>query len=360
MLDRSGPVKPGLVRVVVADDSAYVRKVITSILSVSPFIEVAGTARNGQEALRMVEELDPDVVVTDLVMPEMNGAELIRRIMRERPRPVLVCTQLESTTDLGTAALEAGAVEFLRKPTALASKELYQMREALIERVKALGQSSRERIGRLLSEKPLQRPVAPKIAPPRHKRGTIEALAVGASTGGPQALRKLFSKLPENFPLPIAVVLHMPVGFTDWYAEGLDKATPLRVKEAADGDLMTPGVILVAKAGFHLKLRRTPQGLAAAQLDSEPADTLHKPSVDVLFASAAEVYGPNVLGVVLTGMGSDGKAGAEQIKRRGGLVFTESKESCVVYGMPKSVKEAGLSDLSAPLDDLPRAILETI
>jgi two-component system chemotaxis response regulator CheB len=187
-----------------------------------------------------------------------------------------------------------------------------------------------------------------------------DVVVLGISTGGPQALRQLVPRLPADFPVPLAIVLHMPVGYTEMYARKLDELSQLEVREAREGDVLRAGTALLAPAGRHLTFRRLPDGAVVAHLDSKPFDMPHRPSVDVLFQSAAEVYGRRVLGVVMTGMGSDGRAGAAWIKAQGGLVYTESEETCVVYGMPASVVEAGLSDRSVPLDQMARAIREAV
>jgi two-component system chemotaxis response regulator CheB len=188
----------------------------------------------------------------------------------------------------------------------------------------------------------------------------VDAVAIGISTGGPQALRTLIPQLPKEFPVPVVVVLHMPVGFTALYAAKLAEVSRLEVREAAEGDQVCHGRLLLAPAGRHLSLVRNPSGGVVAHLSRQPSDSLHRPSVDVLFRSVAEVYGERALGVVMTGMGSDGREGAAWIKSKGGSVITEAEESCVIYGMPRSVVEAGLSDAAVPLSRMADAIMERI
>ena len=191
-------------------------------------------------------------------------------------------------------------------------------------------------------------------------KNRYDLLVIGVSTGGPQGLKSVIPRLPANFPVPVAIVLHMPVGYTETYAMRLDDASALTVVEAHDGDVVRPGVVLIAPAGRHLSFARHASGVVRTRLDVSPLDTVHRPSVDVLFQSAAEVYGDRVLALVMTGMGDDGRQGAAWIKARGGAVLTEAEETCVVYGMPRSVVEAGLSDGSVPLDRLADAIVERI
>jgi two-component system chemotaxis response regulator CheB len=188
----------------------------------------------------------------------------------------------------------------------------------------------------------------------------VDVVVVGISTGGPQALKHMIPQLPADLPVPLIIVMHMPVGYTEMYAQRLNEVAQIEVTEAREGDLLRAGAALLAAAGRHLTLRRNEEGDVVAHLDARPFDALHRPSVDVLFQSAAEVYGSRTLGVVMTGMGSDGKQGAAWIKSQGGLVFTEAEESCVVYGMPSSVVEAGLSDRSVPLERMAQAILEVV
>ena len=340
-------------RVLVVDDSAYVRKVVSQMLLRSPFIEVVGTARDGMEALERVEELQPDVVVADLIMPNMDGVEFIREQMSRRPLPVVIVSIAAGAGERVLAALDAGAIDFIQKPTALATDKLLDISTELVEKVKAAAIA------------PMRRIEAPAPAPPAEARprvgGTlVDVVALGISTGGPQALKLLIPQLPASFPVPVAIVLHMPVGSTEMYARTLNDSSALRVVEAAEGDELAPGTVLLAPAGRHLTFRRRQDGTVVAHLDVVPLDTHHRPSVDVLFQSAAEVFGDRVLGVVMTGMGSDGREGASWIKARGGTVLTEAEETCVVYGMPRSVVEAGLSDATVRLDRMARAIEERV
>ena len=345
-----------VLRVVVVDDSAYVRKVIREILSRSPFVEVVGTARDGREALDLVEELDPDVVTCDLIMPELDGVGFVREQMQRRPVPIIIMSVAKETAEAALTALDAGAVDFVQKPTALASEKIFEVSTELIEKVKAAGNISLNRI----SAAP---PPNPVISAPETKISgshSVDLVVIGISTGGPQALKRLIPQLPKDFPVPVVMVMHMPVGYTEMYAAKLNEQSQLEVREAAEGNEVRPGYVFLAAAGRHLTLKRDVSGKVVTHLDAKPFYMLHRPSVDVLFKSAAEVYGNRVLGVVMTGMGSDGKEGAAWIKSQGGLIFTEAESSCVVYGMPSVVMEAGLSDKSVALDDMARAIMEVV
>jgi two-component system, chemotaxis family, protein-glutamate methylesterase/glutaminase len=341
-----------IVRVVVVDDSAYVRKVFKQMLSRSPFIDVVGTARDGAEALEMVAELRPDVVTCDLNMPEMDGLAFVRTQMAIQPVPILIISIASGSGEQVLAALDAGAVDFLQKPTALATDRLLEISEELIEKVKAAAHAAPMRaLVNLEAESPVVN------EEPRDGATNTSMVVIGASTGGPQALKAVLARLPADCPVPVALVLHMPIGYTEMYAAKLNELSPLTVIEARGGEPVVAGTAFLAPAGRHLIFSKEPSGEVLTRLALHPLDTPHRPSVDVLFHSAAEVFGARVLGVVMTGMGSDGREGAAWIKAKGGRVITEAEESCVVYGMPRSVVEAGLSDGSVPLDSLARTIM---
>lgn len=341
-----------IARVLVVDDSAYVRKIVTQMLSRSPFLEVVGTARDGREALELAAELKPDVITCDLNMPEMDGIAFVQAQMAVRPVPILIISVVNGAAEQVLSALDAGAIDFLQKPTALASERLLEVTEELIEKVKAAAGAPMARTA----------PAADITVPPpavAAERGMIDMIVIGISTGGPQALKQVIPALPADLAVPVAIVLHMPPGYTELYAAKLDEISPLRVKEAAEGDEVVAGMVLLAPAGRHLTFRRT-AGRVVCHLDLRPLDTLHRPAVDVTFRSAADIFGARTLGVVMTGMGSDGRDGAAWIKARGGRVLTEAEASCVVYGMPRSVVEAGLSDASVTLERMAGTILRQL
>lgn len=341
-----------LTRVLVVDDSAYVRKVVTQMLSQSPSIEVVGTARDGQEALDRVVELKPDVVTCDLIMPVLDGVGFVTEQMARDPLPIVIVSVASEAGEMVLNALDAGAVDFIQKPTALASERLLEMSQDLIEKVKTAAAA------RL---RPRPRVTVSKLAATASKgRGTADIVVLGISTGGPQALRSLIPQLPAELPVPMAIVLHMPVGYTELYARKLDEVSPLTVCEAADGLEVRAGSVFIAPAGRHLSFRRNDRGVIVTHLDVRPLDTPHRPSVDVLFQSAADAYKGRVLGIVMTGMGEDGREGAAWIKAKGGTIFTESEDTCVVYGMPRAVVDAGLSDREVGLNDMAEAILEHV
>jgi two-component system chemotaxis response regulator CheB len=337
--------------VLVVDDSAYIRKVVKEMLSRESGIEVVGTARDGEDALDLVERLRPDVVTCDLIMPGVGGVEFIRRQMAARPVPIVIVSIAAESSERVLSGLDAGAIDFVQKPTALATEKVFDLADELVSKIVAAAQAPLRR----------QHPIAePGPLPETTFTGRYEIVVIGVSTGGPQGLKSVVPRLPADFPVPLVIVLHMPIGYTEAYAKRLDEASALTVAEAREGETLRPGLVLVAPAGRHLTLHRNGDGKTSVRLDVRPLDTQHRPSVDVLFQSAAEVYGDRVLGVVMTGMGTDGRDGAAWIKARGGGVITEAEETCVVYGMPRSVVEAGLSDEAVPLDRLTAAIMQRI
>jgi two-component system chemotaxis response regulator CheB len=333
-----------LIRTVIVDDSAFVRKTVRDMLSLSSQIDVVGTARNGEDALQMVEELKPDVVTCDLVMPELDGVGFVRKQMSRRAVPILILTASPEDAERVMEALEAGAVDFIQKPTALATDDLLSIREDLIQKVKEAALAAS--------------PSAPLLpAPINGGKGSdaaksVDIVVLGISTGGPQALRYLVPQFPSDFPVPFVIVLHMPVGYTAPFAEKLAAISHLPVKEAYEGCPVEPGEVLLAPAGRHLSFKKIDNGRVLVQLSVQPLDKPHRPSVDVMFQSAAEIWHERVLGVVMTGMGDDGKEGAAWIKAQGGTILTQDEQSCVIYGMPRSVVEAGLSDAAVPLASL--------
>lgn len=341
-----------VIRALIVDDSPFVRKVVREILLRSPFIEVVGMARDGEEALQMTANLKPDIVTCDLSMPRMSGVEFVRAQMSRAPVPILILSASPADEDLVLEAMNAGAVDFVRKPTARATHDLLGMRDELTDKVKAAARISVQNLQ-------IEAPVAPLRASVPGKLN-VDVVVLGISTGGPQALRYLLPQLQANFPVPLLIVLHMPVGYTAMFAAKLSELSKIKVKEAEDGDILTPGAAILGQAGRHMLIRRTTTGAHEIRLSQTPADKPHRPSVDVLFQSAAENFGARALAIVMTGMGNDGKEGAAWIKARGGKVITEAEESCIIYGMPRSVVEAGLSDAAATLANMAQTIMKNL
>jgi two-component system, chemotaxis family, protein-glutamate methylesterase/glutaminase len=334
------------IRVLVVDDSAFARKVLREVLQAAGF-EVVGIARDGLEALEQIALLKPDVVTLDLVMPNLDGIGVLRALPKEHAPRVVVVSISNDESELGIEALQAGALTIVEKPTALATTRLYELERALTRAVKEAA------LARNIATRPIARP---PLMPLLGRAPRVQLVAIGTSTGGPQALSRLLPMLPKAFPVPIVIALHIPAGYTAELAKRLDRNSQIEVVEASQGLLLRPGLAVLAQGGHHLKLKSGAHGLEAC-IDDEPRSEPHAPSVDVMFESAVAQLAGNVQGVVLTGMGSDGLRGARAIHAAGGHVLTEAAASCVVFGMPAVVKDAGLSRAEALLDDMALAIL---
>jgi two-component system chemotaxis response regulator CheB len=336
------------IRVLVIDDSAFVRKAIERMLATAEDIVVVGTAADGEEGLRKVHELSPDVVTLDVKMPRLGGLETLERLMREHPVPVLLMSTLtQEGAEVTLRGLELGAMDFVDK-SAVQPMTMLTLADELVAKIRALG-------GARVRARP--------HGQPRSEAGTVaaaaEAVAIAASTGGPTALQAVVSGLPAGLPAAVLVVQHIPRGFTRSLAERLDARSAIPVREARDGDAVAPGTVLVAPAGIHMRVTRR-SGAVVVSLDEEPRDALHRPSADVLMASVAEAYGRRAVGVVLTGMGADGTEGLRAIRARGGRTFAESEESCVIFGMPKAAIDAGVVDRVVPLERVAGEILAAV
>lgn len=364
------------VRVLVVDDSRFFRRRVEEILATDPQITVIGTAENGVEAIDKVTRLKPDVVTMDIEMPVMDGITAVRRIMASHPTPILMFSSL--TTDGAQAtldALEAGALDFLPKKFEDISKNREEASKVLCARVRQLG--VRKQFGVL--RRPVAAPtrsvnktvLAPKnanavqlVAPKRESApqqtarilqpgalSKFSVLAIGTSTGGPIALQEVLTKLPREFPIPIVLVQHMPATFTTAFAARLDRLCNIEVKEARDGDQLKPGLALLAPGGVQMVIERYGTG-GVVRIKPATAEQVYKPCVDVTFTSLAKLFPGKVFSVVLTGMGADGREGVRLIKKDGGLSWVQNEETCVVYGMPGAVAEAGLADQSLSLADI--------
>jgi len=340
-------------RVLVVDDSAFARKVLREVLNADPRLEVVGYARDGLDALEKIAELQPDVVTLDLMMPELDGVGVLKALAERHHGPrVVIVSMTDAESMLGVSALEAGAVDVVHKPTALATDRLYELATELVEKV----------VNAARSAAPPKTLVERRVVPAAKVLGRsprARLVVIGASTGGPRAVSEVLRALPADFPVPMAVVVHMPVGYTEAFASRLDEASALSVHEASEGAVLEQGSVLIARAGRHLRIEAR-AGRITASLDTSADGGLHRPSVDVLFESAARAVGGAVLGVVLTGMGNDGVVGARAIHRAGGRLLVEAESSCVVYGMPRAVVEDGLGAETVPLELMARTILERL
>jgi two-component system chemotaxis response regulator CheB len=343
-----------MIRVVVIDDSAFVRQALTRMLAAAD-IKVVATAADGYEGLQKIADLRPDVVTLDVKMPRMDGLEALQRIMKECPTPVLLLSSLtREGAEVTLRGLELGAMDFVDKSSVQGHMNLLSLTDELRAKVRALAEVPRAR----LAQAPAWT-VLPPPARPLHPGRRAQVVVIGTSTGGPPALQAIIPRLPADLAAAVLVVQHMPVGFTRSLAERLDQRSVLPVREAEDGESVVPGSVLIAPAGRHLKVKKR-GGQMKVVLDDEPRSALHRPSVDVLMASVARAYGGHAMGVVLTGMGSDGVEGLRAIREVGGRTLAESEESCVIYGMPKAAAEAGVVDRVVPLPRMADEILAEV
>ncbi|MBK1721296.1 protein-glutamate methylesterase/protein-glutamine glutaminase [Thiocystis violacea] len=354
-------------RVVVVDDSGFFRRRIVEILNADIGIEVVGTAANGLEAIEVVKRLDPDVVTMDIEMPVMDGITAVRRIMAESPRPILMFSTLTTEGAKATLdALDAGATDFLPKRFSEMAKDEDSAKILLRRRVRALGRTRVQRPAQLDQQgrqpaadhaaptrQPLVMRPAPLSATPLH---ALRAVLIGTSTGGPVALQEVLKVLPKQFPLPLVLVQHMPASFTPAFAERLNNLCQIAVKEAANGDVLKPGCAYLAPGGQQLVLTAGVQ--TRIRIEDSPPGTIYKPSVDITFNSAVESLRAQVLAVVLTGMGADGREGARSLKARGAHVWAQDAASSVVFGMPAAVIEAGIADHIFSLKEVGPALVK--
>lgn len=355
------------VKVLVVDDSLFFRRRLTEILGHDKNIEVIGVAMNGKEAIEQVKKLKPDVVTMDIEMPVMDGITAVRKIMQSTPLPILMLSSL--TTDGAKAtldALDAGATDFLPKRMEDISQDRESAKRQLCARVRLLGTRGLKKISSSAASiklKPkeiiVSEPEPVIAANPGVGRGRHRMVILGTSTGGPVALQKVLTILPENFPQPILVVQHMPASFTPAFAERLNNLSKINVKEAQDGDRPKKGWAYLAPGGKQMLLEEQ-RGVSTIRIvESEPGLT-YKPSVDVTFGSAAKLYGADVLAVVMTGMGADGREGARLLKAQGAVVWAQDKESSVIYGMPAAIAEAGLADKILSLNAIGSSLVEAV
>lgn len=346
-----------MIRVLVVDDSGFFRRRIVEILEADNRLKVVGTAGDGREAVQKVMELKPDVVTMDIEMPVMDGITAVRRIMKLQPTPVLMFSSLTYDGAKATLdALEAGALDFLPKRFDDISQDKEEAKRVLRARVRLIGMRrqpspAHTAVAAALHAAPTRRPAA--------RCTDYRLVAIGSSTGGPVALQQVLTALPENFPLPILLVQHMPASFTPAFAQRLDGQCRIHVKEAEDGEVLQKGTAYLAPGGRQLGLQERAGQVRIRIYDGDPA--LHyRPSVDLAFAAAAEVFGGKVLSVVMTGMGADGREGARALKKGGATVWAQDEASCVIYGMPAAVVEANLADQILGLSDIGHEIANAV
>jgi len=354
------------IKVLVVDDSAFMRKIIREILEEDSSIHVVGTARNGQDALAKIEELDPDIVTMDIEMPQMDGITALKLIMRETPRAVIMLSSLtEEGAEVTIRALQLGAVDFITKPTNASSYNLGVIKKELAVKVKGAASAILRNLRVIKPQVPEK--IEPKIElPALNKRKKLgfrlgRAVAIGVSTGGPKTLLDIIPRLPADFPATIFITQHMPAGFTKSLAERMDSLSKIRVEEARDTEIAEQGTAYLAPGDFHMTV--SPAVLAKGvmvKVDEKPLNTLHRPSVDVMMSSVAATYGAKSVGVILTGMGQDGTKGMSLIKGQGGKTLAEDESSCIVFGMPKMAIESGCIDKVVSSRRMAAAIMEAV
>ncbi|MBR7879931.1 MULTISPECIES: protein-glutamate methylesterase/protein-glutamine glutaminase [Bacillus amyloliquefaciens group] len=346
-----------MIRVLVVDDSAFMRKMITDFLAAEVQIEVIGTARNGEEALKKIELLKPDVVTLDIEMPVMNGTDTLRKIISIYKLPVImVSSQTQQGKDRTINCLEMGAFDFITKPSGAISLDLYKIKEQLIERVIAAGLSRAQKPEAAVKESSI--PERPALAGfDRSKaKSAKQAVFIATSTGGPRALQKVIPKLPKDLKAPVFVVQHMPEGFTASLADRLNHLSDIQVKEAENGEEAKDGWVYIAPGGKNMTVAEE-GGRLRIILDVHDTESRHKPSADYLFRSASRLSDYEKVAVIMTGMGSDGTEGVKEMLRTGGVkTIAESDESCVVFGMPKSAIKAGLIHEIKHVEDIAASI----
>ncbi|RNC29569.1 MAG: Chemotaxis response regulator protein-glutamate methylesterase [Candidatus Dichloromethanomonas elyunquensis] len=371
------------IRVLIVDDSPFIRMSLKKILSGDPHIEVVDTARDGREGILKLQALKPDVVTLDVEMPVMNGIQALEEIMRWQPTPIIVLSAVTTDgTKLTMKALELGAVEVVAKPSGRQGDDLVALSEDIILKVKSVAGVNTSRLGKKENENLIMPSSQNRFSAvtndkqaaagqlhnlvkysgiqgdfPRHK---IEIVGIGTSTGGPTALQTVLSKLPKEFPVPVVVAQHMPAGFTASLAARLNSLCQATVKEAEDGEILKAGTVYIGPAGKQFQIKKNQNSFFAYISTDSPISTLYKPSVDVLFMSLAKEIGAGGLGVVMTGMGNDGLNGVKHLKAQGAFAIAESEKTCIVYGMPRSIVDAGLADRIELLPDIGRVIIECV
>lgn len=364
------------VRVLVVDDSAFMRKMITDMLQSDPQIEVLGTARNGLDAWEKIKQFKPDIITLDVEMPQMDGLQLLEKLMAENPFPVIMLSSLtQNGAEATMRALSLGAVDFISKPSGSISLDIEKVKLELINKVKmgAKVNTSKVKTNLISKIKPKATDLARTGPPVSSKqkgawpakiqtasslpKGSVNRIvAIGTSTGGPRALQEVIPKLPADLPAAVLIVQHMPKGFTHSLAERLNQQSKIRVKEGAEGDRIENGLAILAPGGYHMTLERG--GIIG--LNQDPPIWGVRPAVDVLFKSIAQNYPAQVITVVLTGMGHDGAEGVAVLKEKKAKSIAEDKSTCVVYGMPKSVVDKGLADKILPLHQVAEGIIQLL
>ena len=351
------------IRVVVVDDSALVRSLLTEIINRQPDMQCVGAASDPLVAREMIRELNPDVITLDVEMPRMDGLEFLSRLMRLRPMPVvMVSTLTEQGADITLRALEMGAVDYVAKPRIGITSGLNELAGDIVDKIRIAAAAHVKRLGPApaAGTTPAAHSAAVPEAPraPLPRLSTEKVICIGASTGGTEAIREVLTPLPADSPA-IVITQHMPPGFTTSFAARLDSLCKIRVEEARQGQRILPGHAYIAPGGHHLRIDRSGSNYVAVVEDTEPVNR-HRPSVEVLFKSAARVLGPNAIGIMLTGMGADGAQAMREMKDAGSYNYVQDETSCVVFGMPRMAIQAGAAHEILPLTQIAPALLNRL
>lgn len=355
-------------KLLIVDDSAFMRKLISDFFVDNKSIEVIGIARNGKDAIEKIKTLQPDVLTLDVEMPEMNGLEALRRIMTDMPVPVVMLSSItKSGAESTMLAMEYGAVDFIAKPSGTISLDLHKIKEELVEKVEHAALVS---INKIKKRSPLpinnkttnnvevkKIPDAPNVT--KWDKSNKKMVLIGTSTGGPRALQEVITKLPSNMKAPVLIVQHMPAGFTKSLAQRLNQLSAIEVKEAEDGDLLQNGYAYIAPGGYHMRIQKRGSSYYIVLNDKEPPRSGHRPAVDVLFEDNSQFNDFDKIAVIMTGMGSDGSLGLKQLKQNGNVVaIAEAASTCIVYGMPKAAVETNLVNEVVNLDQIAKTIIQ--
>lgn len=351
------------IKVLVVDDSAFMRKVIADMISSDETLEVVGVAKNGEEALQMIVKFKPDVVTMDVEMPKMDGLTALKQIMEVNPMPVIMLSSLTTNGAVETLkALDYGAFDFITKPTSLIKVSTPEIRDELINMIKIASRTKVKTPSQSVVKPRPSIPITPrteKTEAPTGKTKFKKIIAIGTSTGGPRALQDVVPFIPKDIDAGILIVQHMPPGFTKSLAERLDHMSQITVKEAEDGDIMRAGCAYLAPGDSHIKVTKQ-SGQYVIKLDNGERVSGHKPSVDAMMYSIANLNESNVIGVIMTGMGADGAEGLKKVKEAKGYVIAQDEESCVVFGMPKSTIKLGVVDKVVSLTHIASEIVKAM
>lgn len=346
------------IKVLIVDDSALMRKIISDMINEEPDMEVINTARNGEDLLAKLQNNLPDVVTLDVEMPKMDGIKALKEMKKSNINiPVIVLSSVsQKGPQLTMECLEAGAFDFLPKPSGAISLDINKVKTGLVQKIRLAYEKSKVQGKPIVKSAPVENRVVKRNNAVKTDSVKIDAVVIGASTGGPKALYAVITAFPERLGVPVFVVQHMPVGFTKAFAERLNLNSKMKVVEAVDGMIIENDTVYIAQGGFHMEVGADRK----IHLNTEPALWGVRPAVDKLFMSAAKIYGSHIISAVLTGMGKDGAQGTIEIKKSGGITLAEDKSTCTIYGMPKAAFETGMVDIVAPIDNVANEIIKAV